>query len=104
MGEVIRNEIHFFGGDLSKNGRQWDPQRIPLTDHSNDVEKLAKRNILPAQNIALSQPPSLHGEDETGGDITHVHKVKNKIEIHLDTSVEKVVQHGGRRRQPAMGT
>src|ERR1700733_5598293 len=102
MGEMIRNEIHSLSGDLSKDGRQWDPQRVPLTYHPNHVEKLAKRNILPAQDVTFSHPPSLHGEDETGGNIADVHKVENEIDIQLDTSVEKIVQHRGRRRQPAM--
>ncbi|HLH94316.1 MAG TPA: hypothetical protein VKW08_04290 [Xanthobacteraceae bacterium] len=60
---------------------------------------MSQPQVLATEYVALTDPPALHDQDQTRGDIAYINNVQNGIHIQLEPPAEKIPDHFRRRRQ-----
>src|SRR3974377_1320411 len=99
MGHMVGDKFEYCGGCLRHDGRDWNADRPAAADNADDSEKLFQRDIFTTENVALTGLRAFHGKKQTHCDIADVDKVHDEIQVDLNTSAKKILQHQGRRRE-----
>src|SRR5215813_14766099 len=103
MGHMIGDKFQYCGGGLRHYSRNWNAHRAAAADHANDGEDFFFYNAATTENVALPGLPAFHGKKQPHCDIADVDKVHDEIQVDLNTSAKKILQHQGRRREIPVG-
>src|SRR6516164_9636022 len=99
MGHMIGDEFEHCGGCLRHDDRNWNADRPAAADNADDGEKLFYTDISATENVALAGLPAFHCKKQTHCDVADVDKVHDEIQINLNPSPQKILQHKSRRRE-----
>ena len=74
-------------------------QIAAAADRRHQPKNLLQRDTFAAENVAMSNLPAFHRENQARRDIAHVDEVDDEIEIQLKSPAEKMPEHRRRRRK-----
>jgi len=63
----------------------------------HEAKNILQRDTFAAKNVAMSDLPTFHGQNQARCNVAHVDKVDDEIKIQLKAPIEKVPQHRYRR-------
>ena len=96
---MVGDQFQHGGGGFRDSGRDRNQEMTAAAIFRDQAQHLLQRDAFAAENIAMPDLPPLHGKHQARRDVAHVDQIDNEIEIQLQTLVEKMPEHGDRRRQ-----
>src|SRR5450755_3196352 len=90
---MIGDEFHHGGGGFRDPGGDRNEEITAAAVFCHDAKYLLQRDAFAAENVAMPNLPTLHGQYQAGCDVAHVDKVHDEIEIQVKTPVEKMLEH-----------
>ncbi len=96
---VIGDELHQGSGYSRGVAGNRNQQAAAAADLCHQLKNLFQRDAFTAENVAMSRPPTFHGQNQPRRGIAHVDEVDDEIEIQLKALAEKVPEHGRRRSE-----
>lgn len=90
---VVGNELQRCRGGFRDLAGNRNTKIAAAATRCHEAKNILQRDTFAAKNVAMSDLPTLHGQNQARCNVAHVDKVDDEIKIQLKAPIEKVPEH-----------